>query len=92
MTLILYARRKGWPLEGVTVELSHERVHARDCEECEEKEDVMLDVIRRYIVLHGDLDDEQEDSMLTIARRCPVHRTLTGGPEILDEIDVIRGA
>ncbi len=52
----------------------------------------MLDVIRRYIVLHGDLDDEQEDRMLTIARRCPVHRTLTGGPEILDEIDVIRGA
>ena len=66
MTLILYARRKGWPLEGVTVELSHERIHARDCEECEEKEDVMLDVIRRYIVLHGDLDDEQEDRMSTI--------------------------
>ena len=91
MTLILYARRKGWPLEGVTVELSHQRVHARDCEECEEEGDVMLDVIRRYIVLRGDLDDEQEDRMLTIARRCPVHRVLTGGPKILDEIDVIRG-
>jgi len=91
MTLILYARRKGCSLEGVTVELSHERIHAGDCEEWEEKEDVMLDVIRRYIVLHGDLDDEQEDRMSTIARRCPVHRTLSGGPEILDEIEVIRG-
>ncbi len=56
MTLLLYARRKEWPLEGVTVELSHERIHARDCEECEEKKDVMLDVIRHYIVLRGDLD------------------------------------
>ncbi len=89
MTLLLYARRKEWPLEGVTVELSHERIHARDCEECEEKEDIMLDVIRRYIVLRGDLNQEQKERMLYIAQRCPVHRTLSGGPEIIDEIDVV---
>ena len=87
MTLILYAQRKGWPLDGVTVELSHERVHARDCEECEENDDTMLDVIRRYIVVKGDLREEQRQRLLTIARRCPVHRTLTEGPRILDEMD-----
>ena len=87
MTLLLYARRKGWPLEGVTVELSHERIHARDCEECEEDDDTMLDVIRRHIVVKGDLSDEQRQRLLSIARRCPVHRTLLEGPKILDEMD-----
>ena len=89
MTLILYARRKGWPLDGVTVDLTHERMHARDCEECEENDDTMLDVIRRHIVVKGDLGEEQRQRLLTIARRCPVHRTLTEGPKILDEMDAI---
>lgn len=92
MTLILYARRKGWPLEGVTVELSHERVHAHDSRECEEKDDVMVDVIRRYIVVKGALDKEQKERLLYIARRCPVNRTLTGSLETLDEIDVVKGS
>ena len=92
MTLILYAKRKGWPLEGVTVELSHERVHADDSRECEEQDDLMVDVIRRYIVVRGALDKEQEERLLYIARRCPVHRTLTGSLEILDEIDMVEGS
>lgn len=87
MTLILYAQRRGWPLEGVTVELSHERVHARDCEECEENDDTMLDVVRRYIVVKGDLSEEQRQRLLVISRRCPVHRTLIEGPKIFDEMD-----
>ncbi len=89
MTLLLYARRKEWPLEGVTIELSHERVHARDCEECEEDDDSIINVIRRYIVLKGDLDKEQRDRLAVIATRCPVHRTLTEGPRIFDEVDVV---
>lgn len=87
MTLLLYARRKGWPLEGVTIELSHERMHARDMDECEENDNTMLNVIRRYIVIKGDLDGEQRQRLLTIARRCPVHRTLTEGPRIIDDMD-----
>src|SRR5256885_1418359 len=38
MTLALYARRKGWPLDGVTVRLTHARIHAQDCADCETKE------------------------------------------------------
>jgi putative redox protein len=75
MTLALYARRKQWPLEAVTVELRHSRIHARDCAECETK-DGMLDRIERDISLTGSLSDEQRGRLLEMAERCPVHRTL----------------
>lgn len=76
MTVALYARRKRWPLEGVTVTLEHSRVHAVDCAECETKEG-MLDRIDREIAFAGPLGDEQRARLLEIAERCPVHRTLT---------------
>jgi len=75
MTLALYARRKEWPLAGVTVRLEHSRIHATDCAECETKEG-KLDRIEREIWLEGVLTDEQRARLLDIAERCPVHRTL----------------
>ena len=76
MTIALYARRKQWPLDGVTVRLTHSRIHATDCAECETKEG-KLDRIEREIVLAGALDDAQRARLMEIAERCPVHRTLT---------------
>jgi putative redox protein len=76
MTLALYARRKQWPLEGVTVKLEHSKIHAVDCAECETKEG-MLDRIEREISLSGPLAEEQRARLLEMADRCPVHRTLT---------------
>ena len=76
MTIALYARRKQWPLTGVTIRLRYSRVHAIDCAECETKEG-LLDWIEREIVLDGDLTEEQRTRALEIADRCPVHRTLT---------------
>jgi uncharacterized OsmC-like protein len=76
MTVALYARRKQWPLQGVTVTLQHSRIHAVDCAECETKEG-RLDRIEREIALAGPLGDEQRARLLEIAERCPVHRTLT---------------
>jgi len=76
MTIGLYARRKGWPLESVTVRLRHSRIYASDCAECETKEG-MLDRIERDIELTGSLDTEQRAKLLEIAGKCPVHRTLT---------------
>jgi uncharacterized OsmC-like protein len=77
MTLRLYADRKGWPLEGVSVRLDHERVYERDCAECETA-DGRLSRIRRVVTLSGPLTDEQRARLLEIAERCPVHRTLVG--------------
>ena len=75
MTLALYARRKQWPLEGVTVRLEHSRIHAKDCEECETQEG-MLDRIEREIELEGALSEAQRGRLREMADRCPVHRTL----------------
>ncbi len=79
ITLQMYARHKGWPLEGVEVRLTHGKIHARDCADCETKEG-RIDRIERGIVLQGALDEAQRARLLEIADRCPVHRTLT--PEI----------
>src|SRR5437773_1790934 len=76
MTIALYARRKGWPLTGVTVRLRHSRIHAEDCAECETGQG-MLDRIESEIALEGDLTEEQRIKALEIAEKCPVHRTLT---------------
>jgi putative redox protein len=91
MTLLMYARRKSWPVEHVRVELDHSRVHAKDCEDCDEKP-VMLDYIRRRIVVTGDLDEEQRARLEEIAQRCPVHRTLTGTIRIEDQLGIVRPA
>lgn len=76
MTIALYARRKEWPLEGVTVRLRHSKVHASDCADCDTKEG-MVDRLERDVELRGTLTDEQRQRLLEIANRCPVHRTLT---------------
>jgi putative redox protein len=76
MTVALYARRKQWPLDGVTVRLSHSRIHAADCADCETK-DGKLDQIERELSFSGMLSEEQRARLLEIAEKCPVHRTLT---------------
>ncbi|QIX51957.1 bifunctional alpha/beta hydrolase/OsmC family protein [Rhodococcus sp. DMU1] len=75
MTLRMYADRKQWPLENVTVSLRHSRIHAADCEDCETRTG-RLDKIERVIHLAGVLDEQQRQRLLDIADRCPVHRTL----------------
>jgi putative redox protein len=86
MTLRMYARHKGLPLRHVEVRLRHERVHAKDCDDCESTTGT-ISRIRRTVWVEGDLDEAQRARMLEIADRCPVHRTLTG--EI--KIDTSRG-
>ena len=75
MTLLLYARRKGWPLEQVEVRLRHHRLHAQDCADCLTKEG-WLDAIDKEIIIAGDLTAEQQERLGEIAHRCPVNQTL----------------
>ena len=86
MTLQIYAKRKGWPLEAVEVELEQERAHAEDCENCE-RSDVRMDRIRKRLTLRGPLDETQRQRLVEIAERCPVNRTLTG--EIKMEVELV---
>ena len=79
MTIRMYARRKKWPLDHVSVDVSHDKVHAQDADN---GEGFRIDTFRREIRLEGDLDDAQRARLLEIADRCPVHRTLEHGAQV----------
>jgi putative redox protein len=76
MTVQLYARRQGWPLEGVEVILTHERVHAEDCAQADRDADWATRITKR-LVLRGPLDEDQRLRLADISTRCPVHRALS---------------
>ncbi|MEM9643294.1 MAG: OsmC family protein, partial [Pseudomonadota bacterium] len=82
MTIRMYARRKKWPLAHVSVDVTHDKIHASDCENCLTT-DGKIDRLTRIITLTGALDPEQRTRLLEIADKCPVHRTLE------NEVDVV---
>ena len=82
MTIRMYARRKRWPLQHVFVDVTHDKVHAQDCDTCEALIG-KVDQFKRVVHLHGALDAEQRTRLLEIADKCPVHRTLEGEISVL---------
>ncbi|WP_146585808.1 bifunctional alpha/beta hydrolase/OsmC family protein [Puniceibacterium confluentis] len=83
MTIRMYARRKGWPLKQVRVEVCHDKVHAQDADPGAEAK---IDVFRRRIMLDGPLDGAQRQRLLEIADKCPVHRTLETSARVETEL------
>lgn len=79
MTLRMYARRKKWPLEGISVDITHDRMHAQDAPSAGGER---IDRFRREIWLEGALSHEQQARLLEIADRCPVHKTLETGATV----------
>ncbi len=86
ITLRMYATRKNWDLKEVLIHLSHDKIYAEDCRECETKTG-KIDKIERKIELIGHLDDKQKQRLMEIADRCPVHRTLHS--EIMVETSMV---
>ena len=82
ITLRMYAERKGFVLQTVKVELSHKRVSAEDCADCNSQIG-SIDQIESVIHLDGQLDEVQHNRLIEIASRCPVHKTLTLGSKII---------
>ncbi len=85
MTIRMYARRKGWPLEQVSVDVSHDKVHAQDAETAVGDK---IDTWHRRISLKGPLAADQRERLLEIADKCPVHRTLERSSKVITELVV----
>ena len=80
MTIRMYARRKGWPLDHVSVEVTHEKVHAQDSDLTGPNR---VDHFERHVRLDGSLDAEQRARLMDIADRCPVHKTLEASAKVV---------
>lgn len=85
MTLRMYADLKKLPLERVRVEVTHNKVHAADCADCETR-DGKIDRFERVVTLSGALDDAQRAKLLEIADKCPVHRTLHAEVQVVTRL------
>ncbi|WP_103021158.1 bifunctional alpha/beta hydrolase/OsmC family protein [Salinibacter altiplanensis] len=91
MTLRMYADRKEWPLDEAIVRLSHDKVHADDCDHCE-TEQGKVDRVKREIEVQGPLSEDQRERLLEIANKCPVHRTLHGEVDVQSSLRSLEGS
>jgi len=88
ITLSMFARRKEMALDSVSVRLHFEKIHADDCEHCDDDATGWLEQVRTEIFIEGDFDDAQRQRLAEVARRCPVHRTLEKGIVFDEQITV----
>lgn len=82
MTIQMYARRKKWKVENVTVNVDYSKIHALDCKNCE-VESAKIDTFSLEIGFEGDLTEKQRDKLMEIGGKCPVHKTLTSETQII---------
>ncbi len=87
ITLALYCRHKGIDLKGVTASYEHDRIHADDCEECDQKTGGFIDRITCRVKLEGSFNQAQRERLAQIVARCPVHKTLESGVKITDQVE-----
>ncbi|MFW2545025.1 alpha/beta fold hydrolase [Primorskyibacter sp. 2E107] len=83
MTIRMYARRKGWPLRHVSVDVTHDKLHAQDAGTGASSR---IDSFTRRITLEGNLSPKQRARLMEIADACPVHKTLETGANIRTEL------
>lgn len=83
MTLRNYAALKKIDVGRIKVEVEYSKIHIEDCNECEEGQNGKIDQFERRIEIQGDVDEDIKKRMLSIADRCPVHRTLENNAHIV---------
>lgn len=85
ITARMYALRKGWPLEGVDVDVSMQKFKKDEYPAYTGTADIVNEM-RQRITFHGPLTDDQRARLLDIAAKCPVHRALTQPNFIIEEM------
>lgn len=85
ITMRMFAQRKNYPLERIEIGLTHEKIHAKDCADCESKEG-KIDKIDVKIKFTGSLSDDQKKILLDVSQKCPVHKTLTSEIKIYTDM------
>ncbi|MDO8422381.1 MAG: bifunctional alpha/beta hydrolase/OsmC family protein [Parvibaculum sp.] len=92
MTLRLYAERKKLGWGRIRVDVSHDKIHAKDCEDCADEvreSGGRIDVFHRHIVVEGEVSEEMRAKVLEIADKCPVHRTLEASSKIRTDVAAV---
>ncbi len=79
ITLSMYTKRKGIEMTSLSVEYSYDKIHADDCENCEDHHSGMIDHVTSKIFIDGNFDEATRKRLIEIAQRCPVHKTLEKG-------------
>ena len=77
-------------MKSTTVRMVHEKVKPGDSPESPGVGGKTVDLITAHITVEGNLDDVQKERLLAISTRCPVHRTLEGGPTMVNELEVVK--
>lgn len=88
ITISYYCRHKDLPLASVSARFEFDRVHADDCEDCDDADSDFLHRITSEIFIEGDFDDDVKERLKQVAVRCPVHKTLEAGLQFAEEVFV----
>ncbi|MEQ9310012.1 MAG: OsmC family protein [Balneolaceae bacterium] len=87
MTVKMYARRKGWEVGDLYMELRHNKSHIEDCKTCEDPAS-KIDVIEKELIIKGNISQDQKEKLLEISKKCPVHKTLLSEIRIESSLSV----
>lgn len=88
ITIRMYCDRKGWRLDSVSARFTYDRIHADDCEGCDDADSGYLDRVQTEIFIEGDFDEEASERLREVAQRCPVHKTLERGVHFTEKVVV----
>lgn len=89
ITLALYCRHKKIALKAVNASFEYDRIHADDCEDCDDDTTGFIDRVTTRVRIAGSFDDAQRKRLAEVAARCPVHKTLANGVKIRDQVEFI---